>query len=90
MFDGTAEHDDHGGYSNQIGYLIADYHVVPYENVEVKDTNSFASLKQKQFILHCTQRIILFNPSFQTIRLIKTSGGTYYPFENYPALINTS
>lgn len=90
MFDGAANPDGNGGYTNQIGYLIAEYHVLPYENVEVKDACSFASLSKKQFILHCTQRIVLYNPSFQTIDPIKIiDGNSYYPFENYPALINT-
>lgn len=90
VFDGSANPDGHGSYTNQIGYLIAEYHVLPYENVEVKDANSFASLSKKQFILHCTQRIVLYNPSFQTINPIKIiDGSAYYPFENYPALINT-
>ena len=90
VFDGAADPDGNGGFTNQIGYLAADYYVVPYEDVEVKDINSFAQPNKTQFILHCTQRIVIYNQNFQTINPIQiTEGGAYYPYENYPALINT-
>jgi hypothetical protein len=80
LFDGT----------NQIGYLIGDYHVIPYDDVEVKDTLSFAPTNKKKFMLHCTQRIVIYNSNFQTISPISITPDPYYPYENYPALINTT
>lgn len=85
LFNGTASSDD----SNLIGYLIADYQVVPYDDVEVKDNTSFMQNKKEQFLLHCKQRIVIFNPNFSTIPLISIANSPYYPYENYPALINT-
>jgi hypothetical protein len=79
LFNGTAQQD----FSNLIGYLIADYHVIPYEIVEVKDTNSFVQINKKQFMLHCTQRIVIYNQNFQTISPIPvTAGQSFYPYEN--------
>jgi hypothetical protein len=91
LFNGAPQSNNNGGYNNQIGYLVADYHVIPYEDVEVKDINSFASKGKRQFILHCTQRIVIYNDAFQTLNPIHFSDSVNGSgiFENYPVLIKT-
>lgn len=69
--------------SDRIGYLIADYQVSKYDNVQVRDASSVTASGKRQFVLHCTQRIVISNNA--NITPSKNTNG----YENYPVLVDT-
>ncbi len=71
--------------ANQIGYLVADYQVANYEDVQANHAGSWQQTDLKRFILHCTQQVVLFNPSIQALSVFNSD----FPYENYPAMLNT-
>lgn len=79
----TAYHSLRNGAS-LIGYLIADYHVTKYDNVQVQNTTSVNKSNEQNFLLHCTQRIIISN------QLTIGPSEVTNAYSNYPALITTN
>jgi hypothetical protein len=74
--------------SNQpiaIGSICADYEVTSYDDVQVVDLNSVIKRTNKKFLLHCTQKINIFNPSGMAPSL----DSNFTSYNNYPAMINT-
>ena len=69
--------------TDQIGYLIAEYTVSKYDDVQVQSLASLNKAASRNFIVHCTQRIVVSN----TFSLIPAANLNSY--DNYPALINT-
>ena len=70
--------------SNTIGSFFAEYQVTNYNNVQLKDSSSIIN-KSRQFLVHCTQKINIYNKS--GMDLSPTANTNSY--ENYPVLINT-
>jgi hypothetical protein len=74
------------GSETEIGFLIADYMVISYDDVQVQDFLSVNQPENRKFMLHCSQRIVIYNPSGIDVNP-DTDKDAY---NNYPALINTS
>ncbi len=73
-----------GGNLKPIGYLVADYYVTKYDNVQVQNSASVNQNSEQNFLLHCTQRIVINN------QLSIRPNQNINSYSNYPALINTS
>ena len=68
---------------SQIGYLVADYHVTRYDDVQANSRNCINKSNDRSFFVQCTQRIVISNS-------LSIHPGKYdSKYENYPALLNT-
>lgn len=69
----------------RIGTLRLDYQVTNYENVQLKDSAAIeVQSKTRQYLLHCTQTVNLFNPEGLNI----SPSATLDSYSNYPLMIN--
>ncbi|MGS2762044.1 hypothetical protein [Sinomicrobium sp. M5D2P9] len=82
LFKGTPSSDG----KNQIGYIALDYQVQNYIDTKLNQPDSWNKKNRKQFILNCSQRIVIYNPNLIGFPL---SNQEAFPFENYPVLFNT-
>lgn len=64
---------------------MAEYHVVSYDDVQLDGTGSVVKTATRKFLVSCTQRIKIFNPSAMAISPISNGPNSY---ENYPVLMN--
>ncbi len=78
---------------SRIGTLYLEYEVVRYENVQLKDAVAATGRQKRQFLLHCTQKITIWNPVARDVSPSNPAppGATFFSgYENYPALLHTS
>ncbi|QQP88299.1 hypothetical protein IGS68_19925 [Skermanella sp. TT6] len=78
------------GSKQSIGILMTDYKTVLYNDVQVLTTGSADQPDEQQFILTCTQRILLKNPTNTSVTPIPVGSATQESFENYPALLTST
>ena len=76
-----------GGTPTKVGYLTVEYRVALFNDVQVLNCGSVDQAQNQQFILHCTQRLVLPNTSNRSVSPIPVSGTSNEGFANYPALI---
>ncbi|NIJ43837.1 hypothetical protein FHR24_000276 [Wenyingzhuangia heitensis] len=69
--------------TNILGYLVVDYRVSKYDNIQAKEFNSVNKFSNRQFVLHSTQRIVITN------NLSITSSNQKNSYKNYPTLVKT-
>ena len=76
------------GKGRAIGVLAVEYRVALYDDVQVQNRGSVALPKEQQFILQCTQRLLLNNPGNSSVAPItgRADIATQY-FADYPALL---
>jgi len=73
-----------------IGLLAIEYRVSLYDDVLVQNQKSVKQPQKQQFLIYCTQRLLLANASHSSIApIINVTPKTEY-FVNYPALIQAS
>jgi len=77
---------DKKSISNKIGYLITEYQVLNYNDVQVENVQSVNKPKDRRFFLHATQRIVLFNESGIDINPDEDDDR----YLNYPVLLKTN
>jgi len=70
-----------------IGQLIADFHVVDYDDVQTQDFSSVKKEINRKFLLNCTQRIII---STENNPLLSVPNSNQSVYSDYPVLINNS
>lgn len=78
------------GGQQSIGILMTDYKAVLYNDVQALTTGSVDQPDEQQFILTCTQRILLKNPTNSSMTPLQVGSTAEESFENYPALLNAS
>lgn len=70
----------------RIGTLRLDYQVTNFENVQLQDSTSIGLQSQtRQYLLHCTQTVNLFNPEGLDI----SPSTTLDSYSNYPLMLNS-
>lgn len=79
-------YDGASAMAELIGYLIAEYSVMRYDDVQVQNFQSVVKPKVQKYILTCSQRMIIYNPS----GLVVHPTTEVNSYDNYPALVNTS
>ena len=70
----------------QIGNLFLQYQVTSYEDVQLADSTVVTKKKKRQFLVHCTQKINIWNPSAADV----SPDTTLKSYDDYPVMINTS
>src|SRR3954447_23529642 len=73
-----------GNVAEPIGELVVEYEVTRYDNVLASNTAAAAISRPRQFLIHCTQKVSIWNPT--SLSVSPTPGLVSY--ENYPALLN--
>ena len=71
---------------NEIGTLLLEYQVTRYDDVQVQNASSVKKSRQRQYLIHATQRLNLYNPS----GLVVKPGSNTTSYDNYPVLVQTS
>lgn len=71
--------------SSQIGNLLMEYQVAAYDDVRVQSGASVIKANNRKYLIACTQRINIFNPT--GLALSPSTNLTSY--DNYPVLLNT-
>ena len=72
--------------TDPIGSIFFEYQVTSYDDVQLEDFTSIQKSQNRKFLLHCTQRINIFNPSGMVLSPEKKLDS----YDNYPVMINTS
>jgi hypothetical protein len=76
-----------------IGSILLEYQVTKYDDVQLSDAmvnpsnNQVGQTKTEKYLLHCTQRINIYNANGNNIITNASQAGM--KFENYPAMIQT-
>jgi hypothetical protein len=73
-----------------IGFISLEYQVALYNDVQVLDNQSVNQPPNQQFILTCTQRILLTNPNNSSVAPVKVDSSAGEAFNNYPVLLTAS
>src|SRR5271165_2389302 len=76
-----------GGVPTPIGLLALDYQVALYNDVQVLNQNSVNQPQNQQFILQCTQRIIIQNAKTADVSPIAMAQVANESFIDYPVLL---
>lgn len=71
---------------DQIGYLIAEYQVKEYNDVQTQNFLSVNKAKNRNYLVHCTQRIVICGSNQINI----PASCDVDSYNNYPVLIDTS
>ena len=70
----------------QIGFVLLDYRVILYNDVQVFNTACVTQPQNQQFLVNCTQRILITNPFYISQNPIKSTPA----YEDYPAIVTSS
>ena len=68
-----------------IGYLVAEYYIKKYDQLQAKDFNGIMHQRDQFFMVHCSQRIVIYNKEGLQVNPDENASS----YDNYPALINT-